>query len=82
MLKIEVTGNNRQITTKQGATFMAQEAYAHIPGQKYPSRIEVLPPKGQQPYAAGVYTFGPDSFYVDGYNKLALGLKLQPLKAA
>ena len=81
MIKIEVTGNNRNVTTKTGVQFVAQEAYAHIPGQKYPSRIELLPPKGQQPYPAGAYTFGPDSFYVDGYNKLSLGLKLQPLKA-
>jgi len=82
MFKIEVTGNNRSIQTKGGQSFVSQEAYAHIPGRQYPERIELLPPKGQQPYAAGAYTFGPDSFYVGQFNKLELSLKLKPAPKA
>lgn len=81
MFKIEVTGVNRNVTTKSGQTFVSQEAFAHIPGKKYPERIELLPPKGAQPYAPGAYTFGPESFYVGQFSKLELALKLQPLKA-
>jgi len=80
MFKIEVTGTNRSIKTKSGQEFVSQEAFAHIPGGKYPQRIEVLPPKGQQVYAPGLYSFDADSFYVGQFNKLELALKLKPLK--
>ena len=80
MIRIEVTSAVRQITWKEGA-FNVQEAFAFLPGAKYPTRIEVTPPKGQQQYAPGLYTFDAFSLYVDRFGKLALGLKLQPLKA-
>lgn len=78
MIKIEVTNNERVVHfgPNKEKSFLVQEAYAHLPGAKYPARVEVSPPKGGAKYAPGVYTFGPDSFYVDQYGKLALGLKL------
>lgn len=76
MIAVEITGKNRTINLKDGRSFQAQEAYAVLPGQKYPARIEVLPPKGQAPYEPGEYTIGPDSFYVNQYGSLALAPKL------
>lgn len=86
MFRIEITGNNRTVnyTDKKNhaASFTVQEAYAHLPGAKYPARIEVMPPKGGAPYIPGDYGFDATSIYVDQHNKLSLSLKLHPLKRA
>lgn len=78
MLEIEMTSNTRSVNTPKGS-FTVQEGYAHLSNHKYPVRIEVMPPRGQAPYAPGKYKLAPDSFYVDGYNKLGVHPKLIPL---
>lgn len=84
MIKIEVTDEVREIKwTKNGERkqMLAQVCYAHIPGDKYPTKIEVLPAKGEPPYAAGVYVLAPESITVqDG--RLTVRPKLLTQSAA
>lgn len=82
MIKIEITGNQRTVNLKDGRSFPVQEAYAVLPNAKYPSRCEIAPPKGAQPYSAGIYTLSPDSFYVDRFGSLTLSPKLLPVAGA
>lgn len=86
MLKIEVTEELRVIKfrdkkTGEPRSFSVQVAYAHIPGEKYPSKIEVEPPKGEAAYAPGMYQLAPESIYVrDG--RLAISPRLLTQSAA
>lgn len=85
-MKIEVTEEVREVKwtdkkTGERRSMVVQTAWAHVPGDKYPSKIEVMPPKDQGPYAAGAYVMAPESVVVvDG--KLAIRLKLLTQSAA
>jgi hypothetical protein len=86
MLKIEVTPEVRTVTWaakpgRDAGSMQVQVAYAHVPGQKYPQRIEVMPKRGDPVYPPGDYTFDSSSFYVDQHGKLAFGLKLVLMQA-
>jgi hypothetical protein len=82
-LKVEVTGNNQAKKSAKGNDYVVQEAYIVLPSQKYPVKIEVLPPKGQPPYAPGDYTMSDESFSVGLYGKIEVRPHLVPmLKAA
>ncbi|MES9872657.1 MAG: single-stranded DNA-binding protein [Candidatus Sedimenticola sp. 6PFRAG7] len=64
-------------------SFNKQEAWAHLPGQPYPSRMELTLDEGSSAYKQGNYTIQPESLYVDRFGKLALGtLKLKPMTAS
>lgn len=79
-MKIEVTEETRDVRwtdkkTGERRSMVVQTAWAHVPGDKYPSKIEVTPPRDSPPYAAGLYVMAPESVVVvDG--KLAIRLKL------
>lgn len=85
MIKIEVTADVRTIkfadkkTGEQRAMFV-QTAWAHVPGDKYPSKIEVIAPKGEAAYAEGVYVLAPESIVVtsdeNGRSRLTIRPKL------
>ncbi|MDO9449342.1 MAG: single-stranded DNA-binding protein [Rugosibacter sp.] len=92
-IKIEVS--SAEVLTKSGIaaktgkpyTIREQEAYAHTVSQdgtpqKYPSRIKVMLKDNQQPYAPGFYTIAPESFFVDRFDSLDIGLILRPINAA
>lgn len=69
MIKIEVTAEQKSIgytdkKTGERKSFVKQTAWAHVPGDKYPTKIEVSPPKGEAPYAEGVYLLAPESICV------------------
>lgn len=92
MLKIEVvkqyvkhvTGSKGENAGKKFDIAM-MEAYAHLPGEKYPIRCDFALAKDQAPFAPGPYLLGPGSFYVDNYGALALRRNLdlvpEPKKA-
>lgn len=91
MINIEVkSAETRYVsgTSQKGKpfSFYKQDAYAHLPGEPYPIRVEISHDKSEQAYQPGMYTILPDSFYVDRFNSLTLGrLNLQqvrPVKAA
>ncbi len=56
-----------------------QKAYVTLPGQKYPQNIKVTLDDNAQPYAPGLYTVGPDSFFVGRFEDLQMRPRLVPL---
>ncbi len=89
MIKIEIQNptveNVAGTSSRTGKpfSFNKQEAYAHIPGQHYPQRIELTLEDNSTGYPAGNYTIQPESLYVDRFGRLQLGqLKLKPIKGA
>lgn len=86
MLRIEVTADQRTVDYKsrdgKPASFTVQVAYVHLAGQKYPARIDIAARRDQAPYAPGLYTLSPESFYVGGkYGKLEFSPVLVPIAA-
>ncbi|SDP38492.1 Helix-destabilising protein [Ralstonia sp. 25mfcol4.1] len=71
-------GREWKIRAQQGWAFLCDQA-----GQpnRHPTRIEVRIDEGQQPYAAGVYTLSPASFWADKYGKLTVSPRLVPVAA-
>lgn len=96
MIKIEVA--SAEVFTKSGIaaksgkpyTIREQEAFAYVVDrngnpQKYPAKIRINLNDDQAPYAVGNYQIAPESFYVDRFGGLTLGLILRaqvPLSAA
>lgn len=89
-IKIEVSSDT--VITRSGISartgkpysMREQEGYAHTVGRdgqpsKYPQLIKITLGDNQSPYPAGLYTVSPESFYVDRFNALSLGLVLRPL---
>lgn len=85
-LKLEIFDGFRTYAFKDGEKNVEgakQEAYLHVPGARYPQRLDISLPKGQPPLLAGNYVLGPTSYVVkDG----ALVVKpkagdLKPMKA-
>jgi hypothetical protein len=80
VIKIEVTEETRTIPfadkkTGERKSFVVQTAWAHCPGDKYPIKVELSPPKGEAAYSAGTYVLAPESITVaDG--KLVVRPKL------
>jgi hypothetical protein len=59
-----------------------QVAYAVLPNEPYPIRIELNLEEKDKPYEVGEYRLGPESFYVDRFRKLTLGKpQLVPVSA-
>jgi hypothetical protein len=93
MIRIEIdstTVEERKGTSAKGKPYLIREqsAYAHVldekgkPG-KYPVRTRISLDDGQEPYAAGNYTFDARAVIVGDFDRLTLGrVKLVPLKAA
>lgn len=82
MIKIEVTADVRTIKwtdkkTGEQRSMFSQTAWAHVPGDKYPTKIEVIAPKGEAAYAEGVYILAPESICVvtDENGRARLGIK-------
>lgn len=72
-------------TTGQPATLRAQEGYAFTVNAQgepapFPEKFEFLLDKDQAPYAAGEYNLHPSAFFVDRNNRLALSVRLAPVK--
>lgn len=88
MLKIEV-GNSyiKNVTGSKGDNAGKQfqipmvEAYAHLPGERYPVKCDYSLSKGENAPKPGQYLIGPGSFYVDQYGALAIrrSLHLMPV---
>jgi hypothetical protein len=73
---------NEGISKKSGQAYriVEQAAFCVLPNGEG-AAFTVQPPRDAQPYAAGEYTIGPDSFYVrDG--QLQFAPKLLPAAAA
>lgn len=87
-MKIEIASEQvdaRSIEGKRGQfTLYEQEAYAHLPGRRYPERFVITLPKERngKPYAVGQYTLASESFYVGRFNQLECRPVLAPLQAA
>lgn len=90
MIKIEVT--SAEVRTKSGTSartgkpynIREQDAYAYTVGrdgqpQKYPQKIVINLGDDQAPYPLGMYQPAAESFYVDRFGGLSLGLVLKPL---
>lgn len=79
-MKIEVTEEVRQVKWEKGGkkeSMTVQVAWAHVPGDKYPTKIEVVPPRGEAAYAAGNYVLAPESVCIvtDSFGKAKLGIR-------
>ena len=92
-IKIEVstdaviTRSGISARTNKPYSIREQEAYAHTVDRdgvisKYPQRIKITLGDNQAPYPPGLYTVAPESFYVDRFDSLSLGLVLRALSAA
>ena len=64
MLKIEVSNDVKRRKTANGE-FVEQTGFVHLPGHRYPAEVMIPVPRGAEPYAEGVYTISPESFYLD-----------------
>ena len=82
MIKIDI--KSTECTEKSGTakgtgkrySFKEQQAWAHLPGEPYPSKIKLTLNDDEQPYPVGSYTLAPDSLYVGDFNALALKPRL------
>lgn len=89
MLKIEINEQDGRLFTVEGIskktgnpyTMRQQVAYMHN-GGIYPQKISFQLSDKDIPYAFGLYTFDPSSFYVGEFGKpcLVRNPKLIPLK--
>jgi len=92
MIKIEV--NSPLVDTKQGTSsktgkqysIREQEAWGYffdMQGQPHPHpmRVRLTLDDTQQPYAPGVYTLAPESFYVDRFGQISIRARLKPADA-
>lgn len=71
----------------QPAELRAMEGYAFTVNQAgepapFPEKFEFLLERDQPAVAPGEYVLHPSSFYVDRQNKLALAVRLAPVKSA
>lgn len=94
MIKVEV--KSTEVVTKSGVSARTNKpysireqvgVYAFLSDRDgkpnpYPTRITISLRDEQQPYDPGLYTVAPESFYVDRFNALSLGLVLRPLAQA
>lgn len=82
MIKIEV--KNTETRSKAGTgkrsgkaySFKEQDAWAHLPGDPYPTRISLTLNDNDAPHAPGMYTLAPDSLYVGDFGSLAVKPRL------
>lgn len=88
VLKIEIASDvqSREVKVEGKAAFVVywQDAWAWIPGNKYPQRIEVWVSDPQSGYKQGAYQLGASSFRVGRFNSLELSreLSLTAIEAA
>lgn len=83
MIRVEILSEEvfvSRATSKDGRPleFHKQEGFVHL-GQKYPVRARIRIEPGK-PYAPGVYTLAPSSFWVDRYGELRLNPLLVPVQ--
>lgn len=82
MIRIEVLSDEVLVSrgTKDGRSyeFHKQKVFAHL-GEKYPAPALIRIEPGK-PYAPGVYTLSPASFWVDRYGELRLNPRLVPAR--
>ncbi len=74
MIKIEVFPDDTQIRIRTAGqrTFHYQQAYLHIPGQRFPRAIQIPAREDTKPYQAGMYTLAAESVFVNQYQALEL----------
>jgi len=87
MLKVEI--KSTEVLTRSGTSngrdwnIREQIGWFHAIDKPYPVEMVLSLEKDQPPYAPGVYTVAPTSFYVGKYNKLQVGrLQLLPAQPA
>jgi hypothetical protein len=89
VVKVEVTADPveefKGESKKTGAPFhIRRQAIFVDVGDKYPAKTMIQLEREQAPYAAGMYTFGPKSFFIGGqYGELqfARRIELVPLQS-
>lgn len=76
-----VSGESKR--TGKRYAFSTQEGFVHIPGNKYPQKIEFVIPDEMdgKGYPPGIYRLADDSIYVDRNNKLAINVRLESARA-
>lgn len=78
-IRVEITDAQPTTVNYEGGSFQKQEAFLHKPGQKYPTRFEVSPPKGKALYQPGMYVLSGESIFIGGrYNQITLNPILLP----
>lgn len=89
MVKIEIDSTEIDVfsgtSNRTGKPFSMrkQAAWVHLPGDRYPTRIEMTLDDDSQAYPKGEYKLGPRSLFVDRFGRLSLGrLELVTLKLA
>lgn len=58
--------------TASDKNFFYQKAYLHKSGSKFPIEFQISLEQNQQPFQAGRYTVGDDSYRISKYSKLEL----------
>jgi hypothetical protein len=87
MLKIEVSSEvqSREVSPEGKKPFVVyyQDAWAWIPGNKYPQRIELRVSDPHSGFKQAAYQLGAESFRVGRFGSLELSreLQLRPLDA-
>lgn len=80
MLKIEIASDvqSREVKVEGKSPFTVywQDAWAWIPGNKYPQRVEVRISDPHSGYKQGSYQLGAESFRVGRFNSLELSREL------
>ncbi|AIL70632.1 single-stranded DNA-binding protein [Vibrio vulnificus] len=91
MIKIEIFSEDVRINTrttkakddKPSREIYEQDAYVYL-GGKFPVQMKLQLEKGQEPYAAGLYTPHSSSYLVNNFGGLELkkfGMIIEPLEA-
>jgi hypothetical protein len=82
MIEIEVFPDETQIRIRQAGqrSFHYQQAYLHVPGQRFPRAIQLPMREDAKPYPAGLYTLAAESVLVNQYQSLELSRFNQTLE--
>lgn len=85
MIRIEILSEEVFVSramSKDGRPleFHKQNVFVHL-GEKYPVRARIRIEPGK-PYAPGIYTLAPNSFWVDRYGELRMNPRLVPVPVA
>lgn len=72
------SGQPAELRAMEGYAFTVNAAGEPAP---FPEKFEFLLERDQPSFAPGEYTLHPSSFYVDRQNKLALAVRLAPVKS-
>lgn len=84
MLRFEIRSTEVAVksgVSRRGRPFEIKEQTAFLNHNDESRKVVFALERDAQPYAPGVYTIDPSSFYVDGFGQVQMRLRLRPVAA-